>query len=641
MNKAVVAWLKKPRRKGPTAITGLYCSELGHEVTSESMLATNQEQLFDDLSDEARSLYGKLLRQPGRRRRYVVPYERIIEKFDLKTKFHRFRETSLALMTDACRGLLRETGYTTGDFDFLIVNYMAGKTLPSLAALLANALELRPSIVSYTLGDMGCSAGVASVDLAVRLLRAEQRPKRALVVSLEPVSNLFEHSDDPGAIVGNTLFGEGCAAVAVSSHREPALWRIDGGVRVLMTNDDSKNAITLAPGETGPMIQLSKEIPAVAGQAITENLKRLVPSLLTPAEKLQFLATRKVPRWQKHIDRWAVHPGGIQVLRALQKHLKLSDADLGPSYRVFEERSNMSSPSCFYALQNIEKAGPKQGERALVMSFGSGFKVNSLVLVKGPKRHHAAVERNAVVVGGTSGIGADTAARLSAEGYRIWAGSRRVQADGSGDFQRLPGVRYLPLDVTDEDSLQAFSDAVWQQTFGVDVVVISSGVAGMPAAVGRADPEQWQQIVDTNLTGAMRVVNALLPRVRSGGRLVLVNSMLGRIPLMGSAAYCAAKAGLHHFARSLELELRRDGRKVTVHSVFPAYVETPMLDEIKEDKKARPLLKPVQVKEVTDQIDALLNGHPVREAFVGPRDRAIDAVSRYLPGAYRAIITRM
>lgn len=629
-------WLRSVRRSSRVSITGLYCSELGHECSNETMLRVNRERLFPDLDEKARTLYEKLLHHPGRRRRYVVPYEEIIARFDPQTKFERFHHTALSLMTDAAGGLLRQTGLVGRDFDFLIVNYMAGKTLPSLASRLANKLELRSDVVTYNLGDMGCSAGVISLDLAARLLRGERRARRALVVSLEPVSNLFEHQPDSGAIVGNTLFGEGCAAVAVSSFREPALWVFVRSARALKSDDEGLEAIKLTSGRTGPMIQLSKEIPSVAGEAIRQNLKRLVPTLLTPAEKAAFLATRKVPRWQRHVDHWAVHPGGVQVLKALQKNMKLADADFGPSFRVFEERSNMSSPSCYYALENVERSGPRPGETCLMMSFGSGFKVNTVLLRKGGKRHPAPVEKNAVVVGGTSGIGEAAVKRLCERGYRVVAGSRRVGTPGA-TFTPQAGVTYLPLDITDEGSTRAFAEEVWSRFFGIDLLVLSSGVASASQPVGRAEAGDWERVVNTNLTGVMRAANALVPQVRTRGRVVLLNSILGRIPLMGNAAYCASKAGLRHFAESMELELRRAGRRVTVHSLFPAYVQTPMLDQVKDSGK--PLLRPVSTGRVMTALDAVLDGR-CSTGFVLLRDRTIATLYEHFPEFYKRVLSR-
>ena len=86
----------------------------------------------------------------------------------------------------------------------------------------------------------------------------------------------------------------------------------------------------------------------------------------------------------------------------------------------------MSSSSVLYALDNVERSATKKGNSVLMMSFVSGFKVNSMILRKGTKRVYDSVRKYAVVIGGTSGIGLDAAKKLSAEGYHTFIGSRRV-----------------------------------------------------------------------------------------------------------------------------------------------------------------------------------------------------------------------
>jgi predicted naringenin-chalcone synthase/NAD(P)-dependent dehydrogenase (short-subunit alcohol dehydrogenase family) len=602
------------------------------------MLAVNRERIFPHCREETAQLYEKLLgKDPSRTRKFaVVPYERVFD-LDIHAKFELFQRSSLALMRDVGQGLLRQTSLDAQEIDFLVVCYMAGKSLPSLNALAANELGLRPDVISVTLGDMGCSAAVAAIDLASRMLRAERVAKRALVMALEPVTSLFQNDEEPGSVVGNTLFGEGCAGVIVSSYAERPLYRIGPSQRILSADDQALGSITLASRETGPMICLSREIPEVAGKAVEMNLRRLVPRILPLRDKVRFLLTRRTPRWQKRIDRWAIHPGGRAVLKGMQANLRLSEADLGPSYKVFQERSNTSSPSVLYALENVERTQPRRGEKVMLMSFGSGFKVNAMVLERGSRVLEQTREKSAVVVGGTSGIGLEVAKVLAGRGYRLFIGSRRV-GNGKG-YEALEGAEYLNLDVTDSDSVRAFSDAIWQKTYGVDLLVISSGVAQAAKAVGRQDDRDIAQMVDTNLTGAMRLTNALLPRMRQGSHVIYLNSILGRIPLMGSATYCATKAGLSHFCAAVELELRRAGRKVQLHNLFPAYVETPLLDQIRGSNKT--FLKPIEAAKVAAAVGRIIDGRASSGGFMLARDRAIATFYKYMPRAFQRIVAQI
>lgn len=632
-------WIRNFWKTEP-AITGMFCSDIGVERTSEQMYDINEKGFFDRVDDDQKALYKKLLlKHPDRTRKLVRPYEHIVEHGD-DGEFRQaeFERVALELLEDAARGVMAQTGLQPEDIDIIICNYMAGQTLPSLTAHISGRLGLRDDVYTVNMGDMGCSAAVASLDVATRILRSEKRPKRALVISTEPVSNLFRSAGNIGGVVGNTLFGEGSAAVVLSTFREPALYRIKAQQRVHRTDPDSLDAIKTVWQGGGPMIQLSKDIPSVAGRAIEANLKKLVPKLLSPWEKLKFLVTRRVPRWQRKISRWALHPGGMSVLKGLQKQLRLAEADLGPSYEVFQTRSNMSSPSVVYALDNVERSRPKRGERVMMMTFGSGFKVNSMVLEKASKYVYEKARRYAVVAGGTSGIGLDAAKQLAAEGYHLIIGSRRVAHNGS--YERIKGATYLPLDITDSNSVDQFVKDVWKLSYGIDALIVSSGVAPKPKLQGTQNPHDIVSAVQTNLTGAMMLVNAFIPKMRVRGKVVLLNSILGQIPLMGNAAYCATKAGLHHFAEAVGVELKRAGRGVQVHSLYPAYVKTPMLDGVQDG--GRTFLKPVEPEVVTRQIARILDGRVHKpDGFILKRDKLIAGLYRYAPGAFKNLLSTM
>lgn len=111
--------------------------------------------------------------------------------------------------------------------------------------------------------------------------------------------------------------------------------------------------------------------------------------------------------------------------------------------------------------------------------------------------------------------------------------------------------------------------------------------------------------------------------------------------MMGSAAYCASKAGLHHFGESLELELKRAGRGISVHNLYPAYVETPMLDDVKSSGKT--FLKPVKPGVVTGAIAQILkDGAQARgNGFLLMRDRLITTFYWVLPGSFKRVLSSL
>merc|ERR1712232_568885 len=117
--------------------------------------------------------------------------------------------------------VLRKSGLTPLDIDFLVVNCSLFVPTPSLCAMICNKFRFREDIRSYNLGGMGCSANVISVDLARQLLE-NQPGARALVVSTEIITPNLYLGNDKAMLVQNTLFRAGGVALVLSSRRSDA-----------------------------------------------------------------------------------------------------------------------------------------------------------------------------------------------------------------------------------------------------------------------------------------------------------------------------------------------------------------------------------------------------------------------------------
>jgi NADP-dependent 3-hydroxy acid dehydrogenase YdfG len=202
--------------------------------------------------------------------------------------------------------------------------------------------------------------------------------------------------------------------------------------------------------------------------------------------------------------------------------------------------------------------------------------------------------RTAVVTGASSGIGAATATRLAAEGFDVVVGARRV--DRLAALADSIGARALPLDVTDQASVEAFASALDR----VDVLVNNAGGAFDARYVADADLDSWARTFDVNVLGTVRLTKALLPALRASGTgdVVFVSSTAALISYEGGASYTAAKHGVHTLAETLRLEL--NGEPVRVVEIAPGMVRT---DEFSLNRLGS-----------TDAADAVYRG--VREPLV-------------------------
>ncbi len=176
--------------------------------------------------------------------------------------------------------------------------------------------------------------------------------------------------------------------------------------------------------------------------------------------------------------------------------------------------------------------------------------------------------RTAVVTGASSGIGAATATRLAAEGFDVVVGARRV--DRLTALADSIGGRALPLDVTDQASVEAFAAALER----VDVLVNNAGGAFDAKPVAEADLDSWARTYDLNVVGTVRVTKALLPALRASGAgdVLFVSSTAALISYEGGASYTASKHGVHTMAETLRLELC--GEPVRVIEIAPGMVRT-------------------------------------------------------------------
>jgi 3-oxoacyl-[acyl-carrier protein] reductase len=187
------------------------------------------------------------------------------------------------------------------------------------------------------------------------------------------------------------------------------------------------------------------------------------------------------------------------------------------------------------------------------------------------------LSRSVLVTGGNRGIGL-AIARAFAE-----AGDKVAVTYRSGEPPE--GLLGVKCDITDTDQVdQAFKE-VEAEHGPVEVLVANAGVT-RDTLLLRMSEEDFTSVLDTNLTGAFRVVkraSKLMLRARKG-RIVLISSVVGLMGSPGQANYAASKAGLVGFARSLAREL--GPRNITVNVVAPGFVDTDMTAVLSDERRA-------------------------------------------------------
>ncbi len=171
----------------------------------------------------------------------------------------------------------------------------------------------------------------------------------------------------------------------------------------------------------------------------------------------------------------------------------------------------------------------------------------------------------AIVTGGTSGIGRETALALKADGYTVYELSRRAEG--------VEGLRHIPTDVTKEEMVNAAVARVMEEEGRVDVLVNNAGF-GISGAVEFTRTEEAKRLFDANFFGMVNMNRAVIPvmRQQGGGRIVNLSSVAAPIPIPFQAYYSATKAAVNAYTMALANELRPFG--VTVCAVQPGDIKT-------------------------------------------------------------------
>lgn len=177
----------------------------------------------------------------------------------------------------------------------------------------------------------------------------------------------------------------------------------------------------------------------------------------------------------------------------------------------------------------------------------------------------------ALVTGASSGIGRAIAARLAGDGCLVFGTSRNP-----AKATALPGVTLLPLDVTDDASVSALVRTVLEQAGRIDVLVNNAGVA-VVGAVEEVPLSLAHQQFETNYFGVLRMIQAVLPAMRSqgAGHIINVGSVAGHVAMPFAGQYTATKFALEGLSEALRHEVAAFGIKVAL--VEPGFFKTELI----------------------------------------------------------------
>ena len=185
--------------------------------------------------------------------------------------------------------------------------------------------------------------------------------------------------------------------------------------------------------------------------------------------------------------------------------------------------------------------------------------------------------KNAIVTGGTSGIGLGVAKRLREKGYRVFA--TYVGPDFTGQDDDFKAIK---IDQTNRSELYQFIQYIKSECSHIDCIVCNAGLSIRKSFVEGTDSD-WDQMMEVAVNSHYILIRELFPLIPAGSRIIFTGSQMGLNPHATVLAYGVTKAAVHALAKNLVKEF--EGTGTTVNAIVPGFVETPWQKEKPEEIK--------------------------------------------------------
>ncbi len=266
------------------------------------------------------------------------------------------------LSVDAIRACL--TGkINPREITHLVTVSCTGLSAPGLDLQVMELMDLPKQIFRTSINFMGCYAAIHALRLAHALCQSEKQAK-VMIVCTELCSLHFQKDATMDNIASSLLFGDGAAAVLVTSDDFPAKGlRLESFYSEVLTKGKKDMAWELS--SSGFQMTLSNYIP----ELIEEDFASLVKTALDQAGVRQ-----------SEITHWCIHPGGKKILESIHKSLRFDDGQLEKSYEVMKNFGNMSSPTILFVLEKMIKAlGAGEPAKIFGAAFGPGLTMETFL----------------------------------------------------------------------------------------------------------------------------------------------------------------------------------------------------------------------------------------------------------------------
>ncbi len=353
----------EPRTNSGAHIASIATATPPLAVSQDALEQLARKHYQGRLSSRSMSLIHALFSHPSiKQRNLAIDDAQDLVDEDVDARVARFTKWSQDLSAQAINRALERAGLGVADVDGLVVNTCTGYICPGISTYLIEKLGLSRNVRVYDLVGSGCGGAIPNLEVAESLL---VRKGKGVVVSVavEICTATFQMDNDLSLLLSNTLFGDGAAAAV--------LWSKPEGYELVASASqyvpEKREHIRYVHKKGQLHNQLSLRLPDLIKKAAAQVVSDVLePLSLTPRD----------------IKHWALHSGGEKVINALRDEIGLSEDQVGATRHILAEHGNMSSPTVWFVLRELEKRGIASGDWCIMVAFGAGLSAHAYLLRK-------------------------------------------------------------------------------------------------------------------------------------------------------------------------------------------------------------------------------------------------------------------